>query len=49
MMNKCKGIVSILVNCPLKGMSEMVQRISDSESSLGEKLMLVETIQMAAV
>ena len=27
----------------------MVQRMSDSESSLGEKLILVETIQMAVV
>lgn len=49
MMNKCKGIVAILVNCPQKGMSEMVQRMSDSESSLGEKLILIETIQMAVV
>lgn len=30
-------------------MAEIVQRMGDSESSLGEKLILIETIQMAVV
>ena len=41
--------MQIIAACPKEAIPEIMNRLIDSEASLGEKLMLVESVQCAAV
>ena len=42
-------MTNIITACPKESIPEIVNRLVDSEASLGEKLMLVETVECAAI
>lgn len=46
---KYKAIVALIVQQPRQSLQEIVSRILDSETSLGEKVILIECLPTAAV
>ena len=42
-------MTNIITACPKEAIPEIVNRLVDSEASLGEKLLLVETVECAAL
>lgn len=49
MEKKYKAMVALIVQQPRQSLNQIIERIQDSETSLGEKVMLVECLANAAV